>query len=291
MKERDEIAELFKDRLEHHAEPVDPKIWTQVQSGLAGKVIGGAAAASKASGIIKIIAASSIIVGSAIGVGIWLQSPEQDLISNGDKTTISKANEIEIQAETLNVETSENPEEISEPNEGQSKKLILNQAEGNTDLTNEQAATVLGKEVSDNQNNQITSNNITTSAETVISTSTKTVDSKNNTTQSIIESPNTTSEKNHKSLLESEIPNIFTPNGDGKNDLFNIPVAENVTHTTKVFSQKGELMVEFTQVSGGWDGTKSGGAEAANGTYFYVTFVSDQVGNQKQIKGTINLIR
>ena len=82
MKERDEIAALFKDRLEHHTEPVDPAVWTKVQSGLAGKTIGGAAAASKLGVIIKAIAVTSILVGSVIGVGYLLQNPEKGSSNN-----------------------------------------------------------------------------------------------------------------------------------------------------------------------------------------------------------------
>lgn len=291
MKERDEIAELFKDRLEHHAEPVDPALWAKVQTGLAGKTLGGAAATGKLTGIIKLIAVSSILVGSAIGVGVWLQRSNK-----GYKTERSEAHSmdnaiVKNEVEISEVEPIENTIQVSEAHNNSSTGLANNQTETSSKLTMEEQVSTSIKENPVNQTNQAQNNTITNSPEAGVSASPKAIDSKNNTNQSPIDPPNTTAEKNHNILLTSEIPNIFTPNGDGKNDLFSIPVADNVAHTTKVFSQKGELIAEFTQASSGWDGTKTGGAEVANGTYFYVTFVSDQVGNQKQIKGTINLVR
>ncbi len=291
MKERDEIAELFKDLLEHHAEPVDPAIWAKVQTGLAGKTLGVAAATGKLTGIIKLIAVSSILVGSAIGVGLWLHGSNK-----GDKTESSEANSmdnatVKNEVEIPEVEPIENTIQVSEADNNSSTGMANNQTETSSKLTMEEQVSTSITENPVNQTNQAQNNIITNSPEAGVSASPKAIDSKNNTNQSPIDPPNTTAEKNHNILLTSEIPNIFTPNGDGKNDLFSIPVAVNVVHTTKVFSQKGELIAEFTQASSGWDGTKTGGTEVANGTYFYVTFVSDQVGNQKQIKGTINLVR
>ena len=95
----------------------------------------------------------------------------------------------------------------------------------------------------------------------------------------------------HSSLIINTIPNIFTPNSDGKNDLFSIPVADGVSHSTKIFNSKGDLVASFDEKSMGWDGTVLGGNEAANGTYFYVTFVSDSHGNEQQFKGPIHLKR
>ncbi|MFM7768853.1 MAG: gliding motility-associated C-terminal domain-containing protein [Bacteroidota bacterium] len=292
MKERDEIAELFKDRLEHHAEPVDSAIWTKVQSGLAAKTIGGTVAVGKIGGIIKVIAVTSAIVGSAIGVGVWLQSPD-----NGNTSSTKEVNWIENTDQTsqpessLEVSSTENTVQISAVDQIKPTAAVDYQNDKSLSQEKDPVETIFNKEVTDNQNKQIQSNSVATNLEPVVATNYKPIDSKSSANQSNGESLSPALEKSHKNLLTSEIPNIFTPNGDGKNDLFNIPVAENVIHSTKIFSQKGELVVEFTQASNGWDGTKTGGTEVANGTYFYVTFVSDQVGNQKQIKGTINLKR
>lgn len=291
MKERDEIAELFKDQLEHHAESVDPTIWAKVQTGIAGKTIGGAAAASKVGGIIKIIAVSSITIGSFIGVGFWLQSPEKSAVSNAGHESPKQSIGQENPTKTPDVEPFENPIQPTEAKQGNSSDLVTILPEADLVQTKEQLAALPSKENTDAQIKRTESSTNTTIAESAVSNSDKPIDSKIVSHQNSTEPRTTTPEKVFKNLLASDIPNVFTPNGDGKNDLFNIPVAENVNHNTKIFSQKGELVVEFTQVSNGWDGTKTGGSEAANGTYFYVTFVSDQVGNQKQIKGTINLIR
>ena len=114
--------------------------------------------------------------------------------------------------------------------------------ESNQDLNLEQAATLIARENPNDQVDQGQSIAIATVAVPIAPTNTKSVDSKINSNQNPIETPITTTEKAYKNLLMNEIPNIFTPNGDGKNDLFNIPIAENVTHSTKVFNQNGELI-------------------------------------------------
>jgi len=105
--------------------------------------------------------------------------------------------------------------------------------------------------------------------------------------------PNTPSktENTEYQFLTKEIPNIFTPNGDGLNDLFCIPLAINMRQQTKIFDKRGVLVAEFDDRTEGWNGLTTSGAELSEGTYFYVTFVSEGSGKSKQFKGTISLKR
>ncbi|MFM7078481.1 MAG: gliding motility-associated C-terminal domain-containing protein, partial [Bacteroidota bacterium] len=91
--------------------------------------------------------------------------------------------------------------------------------------------------------------------------------------------------------LTKEIPNIFTPNGDGLNDYFEIPLADGMKHQTKIFDKSGALIAEFDERLEGWNGTGRGAANVSDGTYFYVTFVSDGKSTPKQYKGSIILKR
>jgi len=56
------------------------------------------------------------------------------------------------------------------------------------------------------------------------------------------------------------VPNTFTPNGDGLNDVF-IPVGKNIASMTlRIFDRWGELLYETTDLDMGWDGTYRGEA-------------------------------
>ena len=51
------------------------------------------------------------------------------------------------------------------------------------------------------------------------------------------------------------VPNAFTPNGDGNNDLFQIYGEDIKTVSMKVFNRWGELVYSTTNSLAGWDGT------------------------------------
>jgi gliding motility-associated-like protein len=83
------------------------------------------------------------------------------------------------------------------------------------------------------------------------------------------------------------IPNIFTPNNDGKNDLFIPLVIKNVASlTTKIFNRWGNEMFESSDLSINWNG-----GDCVEGTYFWQIFYVDFNGTQDQIHGYVTLIK
>jgi gliding motility-associated-like protein len=86
------------------------------------------------------------------------------------------------------------------------------------------------------------------------------------------------------------LPNAFTPNRDGKNDVFKIP--EGIYFTLQNFSiynRWGNLIFSTTDINKGWDGTYKG-FNADIGTYVYVingSFINSKV----FLKGTVELMR
>ncbi|MED9995834.1 MAG: gliding motility-associated C-terminal domain-containing protein, partial [Paludibacteraceae bacterium] len=76
-------------------------------------------------------------------------------------------------------------------------------------------------------------------------------------------------------------PNIFTPNGDGVNDVL---LAD---YAIRVFDRQGNLVY---QGESGWDGTING-KPANQGVYLYVVEVTDATGKSYTHKLTITLQR
>ena len=65
------------------------------------------------------------------------------------------------------------------------------------------------------------------------------------------------------------VPNVFTPNGDGKNDEFRVAYRSLVQFHCWVYNRWGKLVYEWDDPAKGWDGTING-RPAAEGAYFYV---------------------
>jgi gliding motility-associated-like protein len=86
------------------------------------------------------------------------------------------------------------------------------------------------------------------------------------------------------------MPNAFTPNGDGVNDLFRVPPGITL-HLTEldVFDRWGMRVFSTKDIGQGWDGSV-GGRPAPAGTYVYVLTGTDLKG-PVSAKGTVMLVR
>ena len=86
------------------------------------------------------------------------------------------------------------------------------------------------------------------------------------------------------------IPNAFTPNGDGINDVFRVPPELPIKVIRfSVFDRWGHVVFSTTGNGTGWDGTCNG-KESPPGTYVY--YIKGVVGTKERImKGVVVLIR
>ena len=85
--------------------------------------------------------------------------------------------------------------------------------------------------------------------------------------------------------VEISIPNSFSPNGDGVNDVFFIRgLPEN--STLIIFDRAGNTLFESLSYTNNWDGKDRAGKALASGTYWYVLSVS---GQPEEYKGFVYL--
>ncbi len=88
------------------------------------------------------------------------------------------------------------------------------------------------------------------------------------------------------------MPNAFTPNNDGMNDLFGPAVRpEYITGFHMLITDRwGGLVFETSDIRAGWDGTVNGG-QAPGGVYVWTITYGSGSGGSKQMTGTVTLVR
>ncbi len=85
-------------------------------------------------------------------------------------------------------------------------------------------------------------------------------------------------------------PNTFTPNGDGRNDTWQVYGYIIKSMRMMIFNQWGEKVYESRVQSQGWDG-KYKGKRQPSGVYMYVAELILTDGTKKTYKGSINLVQ
>lgn len=102
-----------------------------------------------------------------------------------------------------------------------------------------------------------------------------------------------------------DVPNVFTPNGDGMNDEFRVAYRSIISFEAWVYNRWGRLVFHWTDPQKGWDGNING-RKAAVGPYYYVIKAlgsdfnpeSEPINKETKLrlgeylkKGDINLLR
>ncbi len=75
------------------------------------------------------------------------------------------------------------------------------------------------------------------------------------------------------------IPTIFTPNGDGVNDVFYIRTNGHDIYTIEIYNRYGTIVYKYSAKQIYWDGRTPAGVDVDDGTYYYV--ISSENGKSK----------
>jgi len=89
---------------------------------------------------------------------------------------------------------------------------------------------------------------------------------------------------------EISIPNIFTPNGDGINDLLNISIIGLTDIQFIIYNRWGNIIFETNKEKESWDGHTTSGEKCIEGTYYYVLKAKNGMDDFSK-KGFIQLLR
>ena len=94
-------------------------------------------------------------------------------------------------------------------------------------------------------------------------------------------------------ISESKLtmPNAFSPNGDGRNDIYKAKECQSlVEFRAIIFNRWGQKIYEWTDPNGGWDGTFNG-HDVKEGVYFVDVQAKGADGRKYHIKRDVNLLR
>ena len=92
-------------------------------------------------------------------------------------------------------------------------------------------------------------------------------------------------------MLGFYIPNAFTPNNDGKNDVFKPIIFGNIIHYSfMVYNRWGQKVFESNDLLKGWNGTFHGGMPDAD-IFMWTCSYQLADGNEENKKGTVTLMR
>jgi large repetitive protein len=82
------------------------------------------------------------------------------------------------------------------------------------------------------------------------------------------------------------IPNVFSPNGDGINDVFLVDYSGSQPFTLELFDRWGVLMYQGNNRTQGWNGNNSAGSPAPDGVFYYHVAIGS-----KDYTGYVTLMR
>ena len=259
MIEKDYIKELFQDKLTSHEVPVRADLWTSVSSSIGGSSV----VASSMSIATKLLIAASV---SAVALVTFYLVNDKNL----EQSPIKKENPQEqriITVDSLKIEK----EEVKKD-----KKLLPKQPEQRLDCAYDFSTP---ENESDLNSEFQQSNKIDINKEIVTEKGPQKIEQqdpiiRNNTTSTseIVAKPEIKTKEQEKTVL---LPNIFTPNGDGKNDFLSIKIGEVTEFSVVILNQANKVIFTSIDPNFSWDGVATNGELSPAGTYVYYISAKD----------------
>jgi gliding motility-associated-like protein len=269
MEDKDQIKELFQQQLSNHREAVRPEIWASVSSAIATPVLvtTGISILSKTFiglGIAASVLVSAYLLYSSDDKAVKVPTQEKKKAKEGPSIPNNNNNTLlpnETKKNAIPLVVLENNDLLSVEEvvyEINTPKIIPFESVQlpNVQLPNTDPLQDLGEAIS---NDPVKTNNDVIVMPQVENTH---------------ESSPLPAEKNQE--LEIVLTNVFTPNGDGKNDYLFVDANGLTDFSVVVLSQANQVIFQSTDPSFNWDGKLTNGDDAPIGQYVYfITAKSD----------------
>jgi gliding motility-associated-like protein len=259
MIEKDYIKELFQEKLTSHEVPVRADLWTSVSSSIGGSSV----AATSMSIATKLLIAASV---SAVALVTFYLVNDKNL----EQSPIKKENPQEqriITIDSLKIEK----EEVKKD-----EKLLPKQPEQRLDcaydFSTPENESDLNSEFQQSNKIDINKEIITEKDPQKIEKQDPIIRNNYTSTSEIIAKPETKTKEQEKTVL---LPNIFTPNGDGKNDFLSIKIGEVTEFSVVILNQANKVIFTSNDPNFSWDGLATNGELSPAGTYVYYISAKD----------------
>lgn len=266
MEEKDFIKDLFQEKLSNFETPVRPEVWSTISSS-----IGATSAASGLSLITKLIIGTSLT--AAVSAVIWfsVSNSEKESTPEKEPAKIENPSVVQTKEDDLNKETTQ-PKFSVNPIKPIEDNFILLPPEPNFTIESEENL------ITANPNNSVVEFNSNIFEEN--NNLGSPIEDKTQPNEQSFVSNNNSNSKNpsNSSDVKISFPNVFTPNGDGNNDLFSIPNMELSDFSLVVLDEKGKTVFTTTELEFNWDGTIMNGEKAPVGDYVYFITAKDAIG-------------
>ena len=259
MIEKDYIKELFQDKLTSHEVPVRADLWTSVSSSIGGSSV----VATSMSIATKLIIAASV---SAVALVTFYLINNENL----EQSPIKKENPQEqriITIDTLKIEKEEVKKE---------EKLLPKQAEQRVDceydFSTPENDSDLKSEFQQSNKSDINKEIITEKGSQKIDQQNPIIRNNYTSTSEIVAKPEIKTKEKESTVL---LPNIFTPNSDGKNDFLSIKIGEVTEFSVVILNQANKVIFTSNDPNFSWDGLATNGELSPAGTYVYYISAKD----------------
>ncbi len=288
MKDKDYIEELFSKTLNEHQVNVRPELWNSIQSQVATSGASTAASvASKSLWVKGFIGIGSVI---AISIGTYVYfNPTEVIIEKAPqpientqptKEIITSPKEEENITEIkggnkLTTTTHENEENVNafiQPSHQEvtetSAPPQVNLTPSNKEVVKKEPAVIEGPiSIAQKATPKITT------PEKLVQKEPATQNNNNN---------NNKAEPVHKDIIKPwDNTNVFTPNGDGVNDLFYLEIGELKEFSIAILDKDNNVVYISDSPQFKWDGTNYlTGEKVPDGTYSYILYAVDLTGEQ-----------
>jgi gliding motility-associated-like protein len=288
---KDNIKDLFNEKLSGFEGNVRPELWSSILSQIATPVATsvGTGISLLTKTVIGLSVAASIGV---VGFYLFTRSEEnknyKSSVSNKEITEDNK-----IKALSNETSTTSNSNGTAEKGSDVILTMESNQpVENGSDLdkTEENKADVISnKQV---ENNQRVDNKPYIKEDKIVD-----LEAPINKEVGIQETTNTdgtvlTQEEEVKETESSvgELPNVFTPNGDGVNDYLSVKTDQATDFSVVILDQNNKIVYQSTDAAFNWNGTSMAGDHVPNGSYVYYVTARNSKGEliTKHSRLTIN---
>ena len=252
MEEKDFIKELFQEKLAHHELPVRPEIWTSVSSSLTtGTTLVGSGLSILTKSLIGGLSAAAV-VGSIWFMNQPVSAPTRKSLNNTkgsfEKVESPKTEIPTASSNKLNTDS----QVIIEPNQTESLR---------------EETPMFGPGIAWSNNEQAVIPALPLPQSSAVQSS---------TTHSLTSAQNNPIEQQIMPVSNVEdapilLPNVFTPNGDGNNDVFSIDLGAYtfVDYSLVILDQTNQIVFKSSQTQEGWDGKNMNGDRCPKGNYIY----------------------